>query len=599
VSEGGFENNEAADYTFPISNKKVVRYLLPNVYVNDTKEQRYMDSRSASLPDRTIPADERIADERIETVWATDVGVQVRMRSFALANQNHNSYIIREYKFTNNGDAKGDRTPDLPNQNLTGVYFGFQYYLIPGGDRGHPMVGQHDDWAVYYGNQPGDTLRGLFYKFDGRADDNHYIGDDTGDPDESTGEFLSPQYPAIGVLHADLAYDDNIDDRNQPFTIDIKPKNDMKSYTKGHSALTLYTELSSGDQSQGTVGKAQNPYDPTVIEPVILISFGPYDIPYEESITIVLYEAVGSISRELAISAGKKWFDGTLEFDGKTGDEAKNALLATGRDSLLMHASRVEDAWARGLQNLPTPPPAPDNLKITSGPGKVDLEWDSVADEEDWLTGQLDFAGYRIYRTEGSHTNIYYLIEEINEDITEYTDWNVERGKSYYYSVTAFDDGSQNTTGISPGQSLESSRYYNRNFALGAVPFLGAMKTLDSVYVVPNPFHIQGLAYGSYGGALHSGYKIVPRVEERMLFVGLPPVATIRIFSMHGDLIATIEHPNPHNPSSVLGSADEEWFQISEQWQNIKSGVYIYYVEGWDLDGTPLGSTTGKFVIIR
>ncbi len=83
------------------------------------------------------------------------------------------------------------------------------------------------------------------------------------------------------------------------------------------------------------------------------------------------------------------------------------------------------------------------------------------------------------------------------------------------------------------------------------------------------------------------------------MFVGLPAKATIRVFTMSGDLVTTIPHPNPDNPNSVAESADEEWYQISDSWQNIKSGVYIYYVEGWDLDGNPLGSTMGKFVIIR
>ena len=330
------------------------------------------------------------------------------------------------------------------------------------------------------------------------------------------------------------------------------------------------------------------------------MAFGPYDIPFGEDVTIVLYEAVGSISRRLAISAGQEWLDGTLEFNGKTGDEAKNALLATGKDSLFMYAWRAEYAWSKGLQNLPTPPPAPDKFYIISGPGKIDLEWESVAQKTDWQTKQRDFAGYRIYRTEGTYTNVYNLIVDLpgtpDSDTTHFTDRTVERGKKYYYSVTAYDDGTQNTTGIFPGQSLESSRYSTRNFDVGATPFLGASKNLDSVLVVPNPFHIQGLAYG---GTIIEDYKQVPRIEEKIAFVGLPPKAIIRIFTMHGDLLTTIPHPNPSNPNSIPESADEEWFQITDQWQNIKSGVYIYYVEGWALDGTPLGSTTGKFVIIR
>jgi hypothetical protein len=594
VSQGGFENSEASEFTARISNKKRVRNRLPRVSVNNQFETRPMDTRDASTKSSTIPA-----DERIETIWATNVGVEVRMRSHAFANQNHNSYIIREYTFTNNGNADGDEDSiELLDQNLQGVYFGFQYYLIPGGDLGHQLTEQNDDWAVYYGNQPGDTLRGLFYLYDGNS--SARTSDDIGDPDEFTGEFLSPQYPAIGVLHADLSYNDESDDRSQPYTVNIKPRSLFKTKTAGDADNELYTELSSGSQDPGTVGQAPNPYDSNVREPVGLLSFGPYDIPFEESITIVLYGVVGSISQRRAVNDGQAWLDGTLSFNGLSGDQAKNALLATGKDSLSMHASRAEFAWSIGLENVPDPPPTPD-LWINSGPGRIELQWSDVSQEEDPDTDVLDFAGYRIYRAEGKITNIYSRIWECggesgNDTTTTYLDENVERGKTYFYAVTSFDDGTQNTLGIFPGQPLESSQYSNRNYSISAESNIGASLTLDSVYVVPNPYHLRGMAFG---GSLRDEYMEVPRVEDKISFVGLPAIAKIRIFTVHGDLVETIEHPNPNNPSSVPGSSDEAWFNISRSYQIVKSAVYLFHVEGWDKNGKPLGTTTGKFIIIR
>ncbi|MCK5457550.1 MAG: hypothetical protein KAI45_10530, partial [Melioribacteraceae bacterium] len=371
VSQGGFENDEAKSYIKTISNKKKVRNRLPNVTVNGNLEERFLDTRSASTKSATIPA-----DERIETKYASNVGVQVQMRSFAQANQNHNNYIIREYTFTNDGNINSDSGVELPDQNLTGVFFGFQYHILPGGDRGHEMVRQNDDWAVYYGNQEGDTLRGLFYLYDGIADNNHYAGDDTGDPDKSSGEFLSPQYPGFGILHADTSPTDQTDDRTQPSTVNIKPRRLMYTYPD-NTEDDLYAELSSGVQSTGTVGFAPNPYDSPVQEPVAILSFGPYNINFGESITIVLYEVVGSISQKLAVEAGRDWINGTLEYEGLTGDAAKNALVGTGLDSILTSASNVEYAWSIGIENLPTPPPAPDDFVISSGPGKIELEWGS------------------------------------------------------------------------------------------------------------------------------------------------------------------------------------------------------------------------------
>ena len=595
VSEGGFENDEARGQVFflPKKNKKKVRYRLPLVNVNDTPEDRLLDGRSHSTKSSTIPS-----DEMIETLWATNVGVQVKMQSYAYANQNHNSYIIRSYTFTNDGNVDGDANDiELAGQNLAGVYFGFQYFLIPGFDEGHAVVRQNDDWAAYYGNAPGDTLRGLFYVFDGDAEDNYDPNDDTGDPDPQTGEFLSPQYPAFGVLHADRAYNDDSDDLNQPATVDIKPRINIKSHENGNSEKDLYTEMSSGIQSRGTVGLADLPYDAAVRVPVGLLAFGPYDLPFGESVTIVLYEAVGAISQREALSAGRAWKNGELEFNGLTGDAAKNALIATGKDSLFMHAGRAEFAWRNGLETIPSPPPSP-NLEIFSGPGKIELEWESVADVSDWQTQIDDFVGYNIYRAEGSWKNVYNLVGSFIGDSTRFVDRDVERGKKYYYAVTAFDDGTQNISGLFPGQPLESSPYSNPNAFVGAEPFEGARTDMDSIYVVPNPFHLQGLAYGGDIGNLWSGLDI-PRLEDKISFIGLPAQATIRIFTMHGNLVATIQHPNPDNPNSIPESADEAWFQITDSYQMIKSGVYAYHVEGYDLNGVPLGTATGKFIVIR
>lgn len=598
VAEGGYMNDEATSFLFPYKNKKKSWDRMPIVDVNGNIETRFLARRSSAIKSSTIPA-----NEQIQTTWGSSVGVKVTMTSWALANENHNSYIIREYTFTNDGMVRdtvqdGGIKPLLDGQDLTGVYFGIQLYLLPGGDRGHQIVGQHDDWAAYYGNQSGDTLRGLFYVFDGNSNRGVYENmNDIGDPDPYTGEFLSPQYPAWGVLHADAAYDDESDDTSQPSTVLIQPEKNFRSTTKGDPYSALYAHLSSGQQDHGTVGQAPNAYDPTVQTPIGMLSFGPYDIPFGEDVKIVVYEAVGSISKALAISKGADWIDGDLTFEGKTGDEAKNALIATGKDSLFMHASRAEYAWNIGLKNLPTPPPSP-NLTLKSGPGKIEISWESVADKKDKQTGQVgDFAGYRVYRAEDSYLNVYNKIYEVYGDTTHYTDRDVSRGKHYYYYVTAFDDGSFNTTGIRPGQKLESSPYYNRNFDKGGVvPFIGARNDMDSIYVVPNPYHLQGLAFG---GTPQDDYTDVPRPEDKLAFVGLPAFATIRIFTMSGDLVVTLQHPNPDNPNSVAESADESWYQISESWQTIKSGVYIYSIEGFDLDGKPLGVTTGKFVIIR
>jgi len=607
VSEGGYLNHEAQDVLEPLKNKKYVRQRLPQVVVNGQTERRILDNRSSSIRKSSLEADEKII-----TTWATDVGIQVTRTSYAFANPKFGNFIIQEFVFKNTGNVDASSTLELPGQNLEGVYFGFWRVFLPCGDIGHEqMGGERDEWCHYYGNQPGDSLRGFWYVWDG--DNQRKVFDDTGDPSEVTGEFLSPQYVSFGVLHADTDYMNEEDDPNQPYTVNYWPGQKVHSHTKSDPDQTLYFDLSSGEQSQGSdVSGYQEPWNPEIQNPQLLISFGPYDIPFGEDVKIVMFEAAGAIDRSLAIEFGKKWKDGTLEWNGLTGDEAKNAILATGKDSLFKSVRLAEWTWQNGIEAVPDGPESP-SLRINAGPGKVELEWyygnygthDVTPPNPDFDTGVQDFAGYRLYRAEGSYLNVYTKIWECGGNTgipvtNKYVDRDVKRGKSYYYFVTAYDDGSQNTCDFCPGKPVESSYFSNRNYQYAAVPFEGARAKLDSVYVVPNPFHAQGL---EYGGTFLEDYLIDPnlgaRPEDRLYFVGLPAKATIRIFTVHGDLVKTLHHPNPENKLSVPETADEMWFQITDSWQTIKSGVYFYQVEGWDLDGNYLGTATGKFVVIR
>ena len=419
------------------------------------------------------------------------------------------------------------------------------------------------------------------------------------------------------MLHADVSYLDETDDLNQPATVNYWPRQQVHSHTKGDPEQTLYTDLSSGIQSRGSdTGEYADPWDPQIQRPQLLIAFGPYDIPFGKDVKIVLYEVVGSIDRRMAIEYGRQWKNGTLDWNGLTGDEAKNAILATGRDSLFQIVRRAEWTWENEISAVPDGPESP-NLRLNAGPGKVELEWyygdydpvnkthDVTPPKPDFDTEVQDFAGYRLYRAEESYLNIYTKIWECGGNsgvpvANTYIDRDVSRGQNYFYYVVAFDDGSQNTSELSPGKSVESSHFSNRNYQFAAVPYEPARPQLDSIYVVPNPFHAQGL---EYGGTLVEDYLIDPnlgaRPEDRITFVGLPAKATIRIFTAHGDLVKTLEHPNPENRQSIPESADEMWFQITDSWQTIKSGVYFYHIEGWDLESNFIGTTTGKFVVIR
>jgi hypothetical protein len=70
-------------------------------------------------------------------------------------------------------------------------------------------------------------------------------------------------------------------------------------------------------------------------------------------------------------------------------------------------------------------------------------------------------------------------------------------------------------------------------------------------------------------------------------FVNLPAQATIRIYTLAGDLVETIEHDGSG------GNGQASWNLISRNGQETESGVYLFTVD------SPLGHQVGKFVVMR
>ena len=72
---------------------------------------------------------------------------------------------------------------------------------------------------------------------------------------------------------------------------------------------------------------------------------------------------------------------------------------------------------------------------------------------------------------------------------------------------------------------------------------------------------------------------------DRLMFLNIPPVCTIRIFTERGDLVDIIEHTD--------GSGDEIWNSITSSRQIIVSGIYIAHFE------MPDGNAIRKFAVVR
>jgi hypothetical protein len=129
------------------------------------------------------------------------------------------------------------------------------------------------------------------------------------------------------------------------------------------------------------------------------------------------------------------------------------------------------------------------------------------------------------------------------------------------------------TKPFKPGDSYE--------FSTTAVKFETelAANSLDRIYVVPNP-------YVAYSGLELPGQTSTLRGERALQFRNLPPRCTIRIYTMTGELVDTIEKDD--NSSTAF------WNLLSNEGQRLAYGVYLYHV---DVPGA--GETVGRFALIK
>jgi hypothetical protein len=107
-----------------------------------------------------------------------------------------------------------------------------------------------------------------------------------------------------------------------------------------------------------------------------------------------------------------------------------------------------------------------------------------------------------------------------------------------------------------------------------------AQKELANIAVVPNPY---------VGAASWEPLTTeVGRGERRVYFIHLPRECTIRIYTISGKLVQTLEH------SGTISDGQEPWDLISKDGMEIAYGVYIFHI-----DAPGIGEQIGKFAIIK
>jgi hypothetical protein len=578
---------------------EIRRYRPPNVTVDGIPQNREYRWQT----DPTLKSDICAIWEDILPFW----GIRTHVEVYAFSNPYHQDYIIWKatYKFT--GETKrpienpgaNDFFPDQTIRFWWPIAFSFgptkagEYEVL----RSFAYEGQDDldSWfarkSELVTDNARDTLKIAYYwdsKYGGITAYPNGSNDDTGDPDRKTGHLLSPQIPGYTLLYASKSAQNLNDDPAQPYSMphagivsDLWGRRDfgLRDTYIGHDNRGKFPRdiITEGWQTAPEKG------------PMRFLTVGPYELTKNtaqgiyDSITVAYAIGVGSISWEVADSVGRAWCNKQIT------DQEKNTWMLTGVDSLFKMLDRAYWAWNNGL-NVPDPPPPPD-VEVASDADRVVVTWSypDVFYYKDPDTGEDDWYAWRIYRKKGaayvadpldnySGDRWEFIYETSNRSETTYIDTDVIRGVSYYYAVTAVDDGTQNNDPLFPGQKLESSRYVNRS-GLPAIPFKAGLAETDRVRVVPNPATVKAGALG------------FPGAESQILFAKLPYKCKLIVYTETGDKITSLDH---------FGTDQEVWDQRTDTNQYVVSGIYILAVtEAEDVTGKALPEQFVKFILVR
>jgi hypothetical protein len=624
--------------TMPVADKdgfyirRYRRYQPPTITVDGKAVQDPFPLEGDAVAPDKIPG---TADIMVTSTINTDMGVTVEQKVFAWSQKNHDDYIVFSYTFTNTGNTDLDPEIELPNQTLNNWYF-LRASRLERWDS--------EFWYSSRGELTTDTLR-MQFAYPGRRRDAGII-DNTGNTfwAPQPGWMWNAESMGQAVLHVDKSPADHSDDFNQPAMTATENsdllwiRNDptstgpadwaqvYKVMSEGWSWRGFVPDATGANVRPGHHGVRMDENGVTAGARYILnfpwVTYGgsyfwaagPYTLKPGESITVVWADGYGNINPLKIWEVQTAWENKTatpppgMTFDNAAGvglidnmpptykafpelynkdynDWAKDCWVFTGIDSLMQNMNNAQ--WNEHHDFMAPAAPQPPSLAVQSLPNKIAINWGSESESAS------DFAGYKLYRSKGmryeghipwtvtkDHGEWKLLKDFPGSGTHDYDDTDVTRGVAYYYTVTAYDDGVSNAVDANgKKESLESGFYMNMTTSPAHLT-RGGGTSLEDIVVVPNPYNL---------GAKELQY---PGEPNKIMFLELPPVCTIKIYTESGDLIKTIEHTS--------GSGDEAWGETalahmtSEIGQIVVSGIYIANFK------TPDGASINrKFVIIR
>ncbi len=551
-------------------------------------------------------ADPSLLAEEIITGSAKiiEYGVDFSFRTLAWSYPEIDDFIIWEYKFKNSGDKNITNFRFAPTAEIN--------LTVPGGgdvtrddddfewDIAHEAFYFHDGQGVTTGGELIPAAYGL-------------TGDDIGGPaDTEFAASLDHSFRAAHYFtyywldkptksdpterdHMNIVDKNNLNQhsnriQNDPMNDNPEVDFDTDDYVlaamKYDNPLPLVSEdgvdLSAEATRLGlTTAAPQLPFEKEIN---YLYSTGPYSIAPGEELKFVMVSAVGMMDNDRVMAGGVE----------------NKARLIDGRDSLWKYVDAAKALYDRGYQTF-DPPPTPTNgnnsLTLTPIPSGVKVQWPPIPDSyTDPDYGVNDVVGYKVYRSTFKNIGPWELVATIPHasatiegGMVTYEDTGLSLGVGVYYQVSSYDSGhdtppSWDTAGDFPNgvKALESGRV---NVNTDPVyPMAIPSNNMSDVRVYPNPF-IQD------SGLLGSGEG------KRIEFVNIPGECTIRIYTLSGEILQTIEHND--------GSGDASWgsktlgdYQVNKYLQAVSPGIYIWHVTN-NVASNKGETKMGTFVIIK
>jgi hypothetical protein len=578
-----------------------------------------------------------LPEEMITATWNTNVGITVTRRSYTWSYPGFRDFIIYDYVFRNTGLIVSTQTSQVVSntqdfqQTLSGVYFVM-----------HNAVSVSTKSQLNFHSELTAVQAGAFGWLQGAYHDHYHIRDGgelvfstnanggreplpddpypTKPPDQWIQRFGNElQSPAafgwLSLYASPTPAGPRPNARPDVLRIDSHKGGifngsslDLERFTSLSSDKPEFYLFGTTPDTQATLGNNGRRFN------FYTFSYGPYTLAPGDSARIIVAEIAGVMDMH-AVNAGDPdgWFpDSTIAAILRNAQNARNAV-AWGLGASVQGEPLAADA--------PEPPPMPITDAVNASVGldsaAIAVVWEKNAENAviadgsggTFFDGALHVDGYRVYRS----TDFQYVSEtelpafrgeawELLADIPRsgfaasfdqsagryrFVDRGVTFGFRYGYYVSAYRLANAAATWTSAnGTVVTGLPEMESGSALKTPPVApapGPSQTLSGIFVAPNPY-----VFGDPGRSFVGSGDYVE-------FRNLPERCTIRIYTIGGDLVRSIEH-QPDARGNLFGS--ERWDQLkTDSGLQVAPGLYVYNVES-KTSGLE-GSFTGKLMIIR